>query len=82
MNRRDKALLNKQLWGVAARPPSRIGLALVAVFLGGILIGSTLFGRGSSGPAVAANDVTGSITKSAAHGLVSAYSLPCAFCAP
>lgn len=80
MNRRDKALLNKQLWGVAAHRPSLMGAAMVAVFLGGILIGSTLFGRGPTAPAVA--DVTGSIAKSAAYSLLSAYSLPCAFCAP
>ena len=80
--------MNKQLWGVAPRPPGLIGLAFAAVFLGGIVIGSTLFGRGPSAAIDALNDVTGSITKSAAHIAAAPFRLdrpetiPCGRCAP
>ena len=45
MNPRDHELLDKQLWGVrAARPGhgSTLGLAFVAVFLGGLFLGAIL----------------------------------------
>ena len=61
MNRDDKVLLDKQLWGVAAQPPSLLGLALTAVFLGGLVIGSFLFGRDGRRAALKPNDVTGSV---------------------
>jgi hypothetical protein len=61
MNRDDKALLDKQLWGVAAQPPSLLGLALAAVFFGGLVIGSFLFGRDGRHAAMKSTDVTGSV---------------------
>jgi hypothetical protein len=45
MNRRDKVLLDKQLWGVNPTPPSFAGVALVVMFVSGIIIGSVLFAR-------------------------------------
>ena len=62
MDRHDKALLDKQLWGVNPNPPSLIGLALAAVFLGGIIIGSVLFAREVRQARANSNDVTGSIS--------------------
>ncbi len=62
MDRRDKTLLDKQLWGVNPNPPSLIGLALVAVFMGGIAIGSFLFAREYRQARAISNDVTGSIS--------------------
>jgi len=67
MDRRDKALLDKQLWGVDPHPPSRMGLALVAVFLGGIAIGSILFARDYKQAHADLNDVTGSISPQKPH---------------
>jgi hypothetical protein len=46
MNQRDQELLDKQLWRVDAVPPghgSALGLAFVAVFLGGLSLGAILF---------------------------------------
>ena len=46
MNQRDQELLDKQLRGVSAGPPRRgsvLGLAFVAVFLGGLSLGAILF---------------------------------------
>jgi len=62
MDRHDKALLDKQLWGVNPNPPSLIGLLLAAVFLGGIIIGSFLFAREVRQARANMNDVTGSIS--------------------
>jgi hypothetical protein len=62
MDRRDKVLLDKQLWGVNPNPPSLIGLAFTAVFLGGIIIGSVLFAREVRQARANLNDVTGSIS--------------------
>ena len=61
MNRRDKALLDKQLWGVNPTPPSLAGLALVAMFVIGIIIGSILFAREHKQAHAASNDVTGTV---------------------
>jgi hypothetical protein len=61
MDRHDKSLLDKQLWGVSPNPPSLIGLALVAVFFGGLVVGSVLFTRERHANAIS-NDVTGSIS--------------------
>jgi hypothetical protein len=61
MSRKDKALLDKQLWGVNPRPPNLIGLAFAAVFLGGVVIGSILFARDYRQAVITSNDVTGSI---------------------
>ena len=62
MNRREKTLLDKQLWGVHPHPPSLIGLAFVAVFLGGLVIGSVLFAREYKQSRATSTDVTGSIS--------------------
>jgi len=46
MNQRDQELLDKQLWGIGADRPghgSALGLAFVAVFLGGVSLGAILF---------------------------------------
>jgi hypothetical protein len=62
MSRHDIALLEKQLWGVDPHPPSLIGLAFVAVFLGGIIVGSVLFAREYRQTHAASIDVTGTIS--------------------
>ncbi|MDD1748460.1 MAG: hypothetical protein LUO89_01155 [Methanothrix sp.] len=62
MNRRDKTLLDKQLWRVHPHPPSLIGLAFTAIFLGGIIIGSILFAREHRQTRAASTDVTGTIS--------------------
>jgi hypothetical protein len=61
MDRRDKTLLDRQLWGVNPTPPSLAGLALVATFVGGIIIGSVLFAREHKQTHAASTDVTGTI---------------------
>ena len=61
MDRRDKKLLDKQLWGVDPYPPSLIGLAFAAAFFGGIFIGSVLFSPGHKQTRAASSDVTGTI---------------------
>lgn len=46
MNRRDERLLDRQLWGVSPRSPSRdglFGLSVLAGLLAGIAIGGLLF---------------------------------------
>jgi hypothetical protein len=63
LDRHDKVLLDKQLWGVNPTPPSLAGLALLAVFVGGIIIGSLLFAREHKQTRTVSNDVTGSIFK-------------------
>jgi hypothetical protein len=62
MDRHDKALLDKQLWGVNPTPPSLAGLALVGMFVGGIIIGSFLFAREHKQIHAVSSDVTGTIT--------------------
>ena len=62
MNRRDKALLDKQLWGVNPTPPSLAGLALIAMFVSGIIIGSVLFAREYKQSHTVLTDVTGTVT--------------------
>jgi hypothetical protein len=62
MDRRDKRLLDKQLWGVDPRPPSLIGLAFAAAFVGGMLIGSIFFAREYKQTHAISTDVTGSIS--------------------
>jgi len=62
MNWRDKALLEKQLWGVDPHPPSLLGLAFVAVFFGGIVVGSVLFAREYRQTQATSIDVTGTIS--------------------
>jgi hypothetical protein len=61
LNRRDKSLLDKQLWAVEPHPPSLVGLGFVAVFVGGIIIGSFLFARDYNPATAASTDITGSI---------------------
>ena len=61
MDRHDKALLDKQLWGVNPTPPSLAGLALVALFVSGIIIGSVLFAREHRQSHTVSNDVTGTV---------------------
>jgi hypothetical protein len=48
MNQRDWELLDKQPWEVSFSPPwhwTALGLAFVAVFLGGLSIGAILFAQ-------------------------------------
>lgn len=61
MDRRDKTFLDKQLWGINPTPPSLSGLALVGVFLTGIIVGSVLFAREHRQTQVVSKDVTGTI---------------------
>jgi hypothetical protein len=61
MNRRDKALLDKQLWGVSPTPPTLAGLALAAMFVCGIIIGSVLFAREYKQAHTVSTDVTGTV---------------------
>jgi hypothetical protein len=61
MNRNEKALLEKQLWVVDARPQRLVALALAAVFVGGIIIGSVLFTHDARMSRATSADVTGSI---------------------
>ena len=62
INRHDKVLLDKQLWGVDPHPPSLIGLGFAVVFLGGIVIGSVLFAREYRQAHAILTDVTGTIS--------------------
>jgi len=62
MNRREKKLLDRQLWAVHPTPPSLMGLALLGVFLSGMIIGSVLFPREKHTPKLVTQDVTGSVT--------------------
>lgn len=62
MNRKEKALLQKQLWVVDSEPYRMVGLALAAVFIGGLIIGSVLFGRDTRVSRATSADVTGSIS--------------------
>ena len=63
MNRHDKALLDKQLWGVNPHPPGNlIGLAFIAVFFGGIITGSVLFAREHKQAHATAAKTTGTTT--------------------
>jgi hypothetical protein len=61
LNRHDKTLLDKQLWGVNPTPPSLIGLAMVAVFFGGLVIGSVMFSHERKQTREISGDITGSI---------------------
>ena len=61
MNRRDKALLDKQLWGANPTPPSLAGLALIAMFVSGVIIGSVLFGREYKQSHTVSTDITGTV---------------------
>jgi hypothetical protein len=59
MNRRDQELLDKQLWGVSPTPPRNRGalsLAFLAVFLGGLSIGSFLFANKNDQAQMTAQD--------------------------
>jgi len=67
MDRRDKRLLDKQLWGVDPHPPSLIALAFAVVFFGGIFIGSVLFGGEHRKSQATLSDVTGSISPGKQH---------------
>jgi hypothetical protein len=62
IDRHDKALLDKQLWGVDPHPPSLLGLGFAVVFLGGIIIGSVLFAREYKQTHAISTDVTGTIS--------------------
>ncbi len=52
MNRRERELLDRQLWGVHSSAPVQGGgplsFAFIAVFLGGLLLGGWLFAHISS----------------------------------
>lgn len=63
MDRRDKALLDKQLWGVNPTPPSLAGVALAATFVIGIIIGSVLFAREHRHVHAVSNDVTRTVDR-------------------
>jgi hypothetical protein len=65
MNQRNLELLDKELWAVSPSPPrSRdiIGLALVTVFLTGIVIGGILFKHDSKQTQIASHDVVAAIS--------------------
>jgi len=50
MDESDRELLDKQLWGASPSPPvhgGALGLAFVAVFLGGLTLGGILFAHQS-----------------------------------
>jgi hypothetical protein len=50
MNQRDLELLDKELWGVSPNPPlerGAVGLMFTVAFLGGLLMGGTLFAHKS-----------------------------------
>lgn len=65
MNQRDQELLDKQLWGVTANPPTKggiIGLMGVAIFFVGIAIGAVLFAHESKPTRIAVNDLAAAIS--------------------
>lgn len=65
MNQRDLELLDKELWSVSPSPPrSRdiIGLALVTVFLAGIIVGGFLFKHDSKQTQIASHDAVAAIS--------------------
>ena len=48
MDQSDRELLDKQLWGASSSPPQHagaFGLAFVAAFLGGLILGGILFAQ-------------------------------------
>jgi hypothetical protein len=64
MTRRDRELLDKQLWAVSPTPPRNnglIGLSIIAVFVAGMAIGSF----GSKPPRLAYNK-----TVAASYGML------------
>lgn len=76
MNRDDKSLLDKQLWGVNPNPPGLLGLALVAMFFGGLVVGSVLFSHEKKQTREMSGDITGSISAQKTHKwpLLNSYS--------
>jgi hypothetical protein len=68
MDQRDQELLDKQLWGVSARPPLNggvigfISMAFVVVFLAGIAIGDNLFAHERKQMQIASHDAAVAIS--------------------
>jgi hypothetical protein len=65
MDRHDRELLDKQLWGVSRSPPRNggiIGLGFVMVFLAGIAIGDILFAHESKQMQIASHDAVAAIS--------------------
>ena len=66
MDQRDRELLDKQLWGVSpspARNGGAFGLAFVAAFLGGLLVGGTLFANKNHQTQMTAHDAPISLSQ-------------------
>jgi hypothetical protein len=61
MDESDRDLLDKQLWGASPSPPRHggaLGLAFVAVFLGGLTLGGILFAHQSKQTQMTLRDAT------------------------
>ena len=65
MDRHDRELLDKQLWGVSRSPPRNggiIGLGFVMAFFAGIAIGDILFAHESKQMQIASHDAVAAIS--------------------
>jgi hypothetical protein len=65
MDERDQELLDKQLWGVSPTPRPSGGvliLAFIAVFLGGLVVGSVLFAQNGKQTQMTSYDIPTAFT--------------------